>query len=385
MTETPAWADRFVDSVGIDAKYEDGTYPALVTQQLLWSKIRHLRDSGPTSTLFVAQMKYLGQHGVNHSIGMGRGFAASDLRNRLSVFEPYVDYVEPANEADNYKIPNWALMRSDQKNLWATVRSNSAWKNVAVAGPSFANPKEHAALVGPLDPYEDFGNLHNGTCNWNPGTSIVWVSIAANTTYMRETTAYKPIETTETGYNDNLTRGCSLTDSIIAKYIPRASTERWLYGEPRTYFNVLTDNLANVVFGNLGLLHQDGTPKIQFTALGNLVRLLADPGTAPRPTRLTLTITGATADVHHLTLARRDGTYDILLYRELPCWDHFKHVPIVVDPESIHITVPGMKRAELYKYNSAFAFDGSTIAVGANGQSASFAISDSISVLHFGN
>jgi hypothetical protein len=383
LSETPAWADSFVDSVGIDAKYENRTYTALATQELYWSQIRHLRDSGPPTATFIAQMKTLGQHGVRHSIGMGYGFAASDLKSRLALFAPYVDFVEPANEADNVKHPNWAQMRSDQKNLWETVRSNKAWANIAVSGPSFANPGDHAALVGPLDEYEDFGALHNGTCNWNPGTDITWVSIDANTAKIRVTTRYKPIWTTETGYNDNLTRGCSITDNIIAKYLTRTSTERWLHGEPRTYFNVLVDDPKNVAFGNLGLLHVNGTPKAQFVALGNLVRLLADPGTAPKPSRVAYSINGATADVHHILLSRRDGTFDLLLYREMPCWDHFKHAAIAVPTETVGLTVPGIKHASLYKYNSTYSFSGSTLAIG-KGNTLSLPVTDSISVVHIG-
>ena len=382
LNETPAWADRFVDSIGVDAKYENRTYPASATQQLLWSGIRHLRDSGE-GTDFDAQMKMLGQHGIKHSIGMVSGFSADALRKRLAGSASLVDYVEPANEADNVRKPNWNQMRADQKTLWQTVRSNHAWDNIAVAGPSFANPGEHAALVGPLDQYEDFGNLHNGTCNWNPGTSIVWVSIDANTTKMRVTTRYKPIWTTETGYNDNLTRGCSITDNIIAKYLTRTSTERWLHGEPRTYFNVLVDDPKNVAFGNLGLLHVNGTPKAQFVALGNLVRLLADPGTAPKPTRLSYSINGATSDVHHLLLARRDGTFDLLLYRETPCWDHFKNSAIAVPAETVGLTVPGIKHAAVYKYNSSYSFSNSALSIGKNA-TVSVPVTDSISVVHIG-
>ena len=382
LNETPAWADRFVDSIGVDAKYENRTYPALATQQLIWSGIRHLRDSGE-GTDFTAQMKTLAQHGIKHSIGMVSGFSSAALRTRLASSAGDVDYVEPANEADNVRKPNWNQMRVDQKNLWQTVRSNHAWDNIAVGGPSFANPGEHAALVGPLDQYEDFGNLHNGTCNWNPGTDIVWVSIDANTTKMRVTTRYKPIWTTETGYNDNLTRGCSITDSIIAKYLTRTSTERWLHGEPRTYFNVLVDDPKNVTFGNLGLLHVNGTPKAQFVALGNLVRLLSDPGTAPRPSRVSYTINGATPDVHHLLLARRDGTFDLLIYRETPCWDHFKHSAIAVKTETIGLTVPGLKHASIYKYNSSYSFSNSALYIGTN-KTVSIPVNDSISVVHIG-
>ena len=383
LSETPAWADRFVDSIGVDAKYED-KYAPLVTTNLLASGIRHIRDSVPTSDYYVGIMKYLGQHGIKHSIGMNRGFAAADLKNRLNIFMPYVDFVEPANEADNYKVPNWALMRSDQKNLWNTVRSNKAWNGVAVAGPSFADPGDHAKFVGPLDEYEDFGNLHNGTCNWNPGTDIVWVSIDANTTKMRVTTKYKPIETTETGYSDNQARGCALTDTQIAHYMPRVTTERWMHGEPRTYFNVLTDRPSDVVFGHLGLMFANGTPKPQFLALGNLINLLKDPGGAPKSTRVTYSINGATVDVHHLLLSRRDGTYDLLLYRELPLYDHFKHQSIPIPAESISLTLPGAKNVVDYRYNTKWSFTGSPIKLGSNHQTANFLVTDTISVIHIG-
>ncbi len=383
-SETPAWAERFVDSIGVDASFEDRKYPARVTQELLASGIRHLRESGPPSPTFIALMKFFGQHGIRHSVGMGYGFSPADLRSRLNAFAPYVDFVEPANEADNVKHPNWGQIRSDQKNLWNTVRSNRAWDNITVLGPSFANPKDHAKFVGPLDKYEDAGALHNSTCNWNPGTDIVWVSIDVNTARARETTQYKPLWTTENGYSDNQARGCNLTDDQIARYLPRTSTERWLHGEARTYFDVLTDDPHNVVFGKLGLLHANGTPKPQMIALDNLIHLLADPGAAPRSTHVSYSISGATADVHHILLARRDGTYDLVIYREVPCYDHFGHVRIDVPSDSVSITVPGMKHAALYKYNAQYSFATSSLAVGSNHQTTRFPVTDMISVLHFG-
>jgi hypothetical protein len=380
-SETPAAADKFVDSIGVDSAYING-YPSLVTRNLIASGIRHLRDSGTPTASYVAALKYLGQHGVRHSIGMGSGFATSDLRSRLNVFSPYIDFVEPANEADNVAHPNYAQMRSDQKNLWSTVRANKAWNNVLVAGPSFADPKDHGPIVGPLDSVEDFGNLHNSTCNWNPGTSIVYVSIDVNTARMRTTTKYKPIWTTENGFSDNLSRGCELTDAIIAKYLTRTSTERWLHGEPRTYFDSLTDT-SNVEFGPLGLMHENGSPKPQFYALSSLVHLLADPGSAPKSTHVSYSISGATADVHHLLLARRDGSYDLLVYRELPCFDHYKNAPIAVGSENLALSIPGIKNAVLYKYNSGYTFSDAKLSIGSKA-TVKFAVTDSIEVLHFG-
>ena len=381
--ETPAWADSFVDSIGFDSKFANHTYPPLVTTWLEWSHIRHLRESGAPSALNIKVYGDLGRHGIKHSIGLLRGFNANDLVTTLKAFAPYVDYVEPANEADNFKDPSWNQMRSDQARLWSIVRSNSAWSTVAVGGPSFASPKAHAGSVGPLDRYENFGQLHNGTCDWNPGVTNN-ASIDYNTALIRVTTVYKPIWTTESGYDDNPSRGCSLPDSTIAKYLTRTSAERWLHGEPRTYFDVLVDNPKDVVFGFLGVLHSNGTPKAQFIALGSLARLLADPGTAPRPTRVSYSLTGTTPDVHHILLRRRDGTYDLMLYRELPCWDHYKHASIPISTLSVNLSVSGMKHLSLYKYNTSYGFTSSTLAIGNNYKSVAFPVTDAISVLHFG-
>ena len=383
--ETPAWADSFADSIGMDAAYEDNRYPAQVTQQLLWSGIRHLRDGGAPSSTFTPMMKYLGQHGVKHSIGLARGFAASELRSRLNVFMPYVDYVEPANEADNNHSPpaNYGQMKSDQRNIWNVVRGNSAWSNVKIGGPSFADPKDHARFVGPIDQYEDFGQVHSATCDWNPGIEN-GASIDIVTADIRVTTLYKPIWTTETGYNDSPTRGCSIPDDIIAKYLTRTVTERWLHGETRTYFDALVENPTDVAFGNLGLLRSSGTPKPQFVALGNLIRLLADPGSQPRRTPVSYMISGATSDVHHILLGRRDGTFDLLIYREIACWDHHSRRRIAAGADSVQLTIPRLKNAVLYKYNSSYSFSSSTLAIGSNRETARFPVTDSISVVHFG-
>jgi hypothetical protein len=274
-------------------------------------------------------------------------------------------------------------MKSDQKNIWNVVRGNSAWSGVKVLGPSFADPKDHAHFVGPMDQYEDFGQIHSATCDWNPGIQN-GASIDIVTADIRVTTVYKPIWTTETGYNDSPTRGCSIPDDIIAKYLTRTTTERWLHGEPRTYFDALVEHPSDVAFGNLGLLHTNGTPKVQFIALGNLLRLLGDPGSAPHRKQVSYTISGATTDVHHILLARRDGTFDLLIYREIACWDHHSRTRIAVSTDSVQLTIPGVRQATLYRYNSSYSFNTSTLAIGSNHTTAHFPVTDSISVVHFG-
>ena len=380
--EAPAWADSFVDSIGVDSSYETHKYPPMVTTMLKWSGIRHLRDSGAASPLLLGIFADLGRSGIKHSIGMPQGFDPADLKALLVAFSPYIDFVEGANEADNVPHPNWTQMKRDQENLWNTVRSNAAFKNVAVMGPSLANPLNGTHLE-PLDSVEDAAQLHNATCDWNPGTDVSYVSIAANTAKIRMSTFVKPIVTTETGFNDNPVRGCSLSDHIISKYTPRTSLERWLAKEPRTYFTFLVDNPADPVFGAKGLLFYDGTPKPQFLTLSNMIHVLADPGEAPKLRDVSYGVTGLTADVHHLLLARRDGSYDLMLWRELPAWDHYGHKAIPISTLSSTVRVPASARyAALFQTDSGYGLTRTQLPVSAGGYTSTFKVSDSVSILH---
>ncbi len=382
-TEIPAWADSFADSVGVDSSYSDHRYPPEVTTMLEWSGIRHLRDSGPDSALMLATYANLGRHGINHSIGVPQGFNPAALRVLLNAFAPYVDFVEGPNEADNVPYPKWAEMKSDQTKIWNTVRSSVAYEHVAVYGNSFANPL-NGQFIAPLDAIEDYAQLHNATCDWNPGTDITSVSIVANTAKIRLSSFYKPIVTTETGYNDNPVRGCHLSDELIAKYTPRTTAERWLAGEPRTYFTFLTDNPLDPVFGAKGLLFVNGQPKLQMMALGNLIRLLADQGVAPPPRQTSWGISGISSDVHHILLSRRDGSYDLMLWRELPAWDHFGHKAILVPSLPVTVTIPSSTSSvTLNTYDAKYDFTQKQLRISASGVTTSFNVTDAISVLHF--
>ena len=382
FTESPAWADSFVDSVGADSQFENHRYPPKVTSMLKFSGIRHLRDSPGVSALMQSTFADLGQAGITHSIGEPQGFTSADLKMRLDFFAPYVDYVEPANEADNVPTPNFPQLKLDQINMWNTIHSDPKYSKIAVMGLSFANPV-NGQYVAPLDAYENYAQIHNATCDWNPGTDISWVSIAANTAKIRTSTMYKPIVTTETGYNDNPARGCSLSDDIISRYTPRTMAERWLAGEPRTYFTFLVDVPSDIAFGAKGLLFVDGNPKPQFKTLSNMLHVLADKGTAPGPQVVSYAINGATVDVHHLMLARQDGSYDLLLWRELPEWDHFGHHAIAVPELPVTVQIPNnASYVGLFQTNANYSLVRSQLPVGSNKTTATFNVDGAISILH---
>jgi hypothetical protein len=118
-------------------------------------------------------------------------------------------------------------------------------------------------------------------------------------------------------------------------------------------------------------------------AEGAMLNLLADKGTAPVAHPVTFGITGATPDVHHLMLSRQDGSYDLMLWRELPAWDHFGHKAIPIAPLPVTVSIPaGTQYADLYAYNSAYSFNASHLPVSKAGVTTTFNVTDSISIIH---
>jgi len=339
----PASADAFVDSIGADSHFNYGgtsytTNAATVGAALISSGIRHLRDGEPQDN-YASELAYLGANGIKHSVFFPVTTTAAQITATLMLYAPYVDFVEPQNEYDRSGDPNWAAaLQAEQQLLYTTVQSNPAFAGIKVLGPSFARPAD-AASVGPLDQFEDAGNLHNYTCNLNPGTTTS-IGISALSALIRGATATKPIWTTEVGYEDDLgVSTCALSDATIAKYVPRTIAERWLAGEPRTYFYQFADMAPSTGYNAMGLVTAAGAPKPQYTALASLIGRLADPGPSFATAPLGYTLAGNTQDVHQILLEKRNGNYFLLVWLEKPSWNPATQTPIAVVPQTVQIVL----------------------------------------------
>jgi hypothetical protein len=376
INEGPSQSDAFVDSIGVDTHFNYNNTPYVqqwptISAQLIGSGIRHIRDGGKPTKDYLSRLDYLGQHGIRHVAGFDIDTTADRIRSRLQAFAPYVEYVEPANEYDaaRSRDPDWvAHLIQEQKLLFTTVHSDSAFSGITVLGPALSSQRLYGEL-GPLDEYEDAGNLHNATCNQNPGTEH-HIGIAAMTASVRESTVSKPIWTTETGYNDNPVRPCAIPDDIIAKYVPRTVAERFNYGEPRIYFYQLADMPADPIFGGQGLLTEEGLPKPQFTALTSLIALLEDPGPPFRVSPVNVSIETSATDVHHTLLQKRSGTYELLLWREAPAWKPISYT-----------NIPSARAATYYTYDGSWHLNPSNVQLGEH--AIHVTITDSMSVLQF--
>jgi hypothetical protein len=355
-------SDAFVDSIGVDSHFNYGgtsyvTSFAAISTELEASGIRHLRDGEPNDP-HAAALATLGTYGIKHSVFFPVTTTAAQITSTLATYAPYVDFVEPQNEYDAGKAtnPNWATqLQQEQQLLWATIRTSNAYPGISILGPSFAHAGD-AATVGPLDQYEDAGNLHNYLCTLNPGTTAS-TGIAGMTAAIRGATAYDPIWTTEVGYEDDTaTSTCGLTDATIAKFVPRTFAERWMAGEPRTYIYQFADMAPGTGYNAMGLVTSSGVVKPQYTALASMISLLSDPGAPFTTTPLAYSLGGSTQNVQSLLLQKRDGTYDLMLWLEVPS------TLTSGTPQSVSVTLPwAASSAASYSYASNWTLQKATL------------------------
>jgi hypothetical protein len=386
-TVVPTSADSFVDAVGTDSMFSDPTEP-YVTQwsrvgpELVSSGIRHLRDAG-SGTNYDSRMAYLFSNGITHSLFAPIGSSASAIRSIVAAGNGEVDAIEGPNEYDvaHSTQTNWTgTLKSYQSLLYKTVKNDPLATGISVLGPPLANANYYS-LLGDMDPMEDAGSLHESSCDYNPGTYHSdgvsdWITAG------RVSTPTKPLWTTEAGYTADLTRPCSVPQDVAAKYDTRLIAQYLLDGGGRLYFFQLVDTPADVMFGGKGLIDQYGNPKLQFTAIASLLNLLSDRGAAPTIAPLTYTLSGQTTGVETMLLQRRDGSYDMLIWQEVPSWNHDTRVRIAVPAETVSLTFAGTPRfAHLWTYNAAEQLTAQKIPI--TGPTVTFPVTDSISVLHF--
>ncbi len=381
-------SDAFVDAVGVDSHFNYTHTPyvdawPVLSDALVRSGIRHIRDGAKPDADYVARLATLGRHGIRHGAGTSIHADAAEIRAHIAAYAPYLEYIEAPNEYDSQRNadPDWAAhLVAFQKFLYATVRADPANADLKVVGPPLAHQALYAEL-GALDEYEDAGNLHIATCDLNPGTTDAHKgNIAYTHALLRASTRQKPLWTTEVGYNDDMSRPCALGDQTIAKYVPRTLAEKWNAGEQRVYFYQYADMPTDKIFGGMGLMRADGSPKPQFTALTTLLRQLADPGAAFVPEPLAYRLGGDTRDVHATLLQKRDGRYELLLWLEVRSWDPVRREAIPVPPQTVTLSLPPeIKAATLFAYTPAWTFAASPLRVERG--TAQVRVTDSIGVV----
>jgi hypothetical protein len=326
-------ARAFGDSVGVNTHIGWSDTPAYsnfdaVSARLRELGVRNIRDGlCATCVEWVSRLQRLGAMGIRanlistdmagHSLRMQENLQA--IRSKL---RDAVVAIEAPNEPDQTGDSDWiGKTRRLQRELYTSVNGDPLLSHIDVVGPALVHPGSWSA-VGDLSAYLDRGNMHPYS---GGGTPLHNLSELIPLT--RITSGSKPIVATEAGYHSDLatTSGhYGTSERSIGIYAPRLALEGFRQGLARTYLYQLADPWTNVSgFENrFGLLRPDLSPKPAFLSLRNLLRAV-DAGSAPvaQPGGLRLGFVNAPPDLRRLLLRSADGSYSLVLWREVSVWD----------------------------------------------------------------
>jgi hypothetical protein len=363
--ERPINADSIADSVGVNIHLHFGNtvyanFP-LIRSLLSALGVRHTRD-GLVDTNW---KEYYERHIALGKLGIKCLFITSPEQTSALLtswpsrvpgsFEAY----EAPNEYDLRRDPRWSeILQTFVQRLYKVVKSNPATAGFPVVGPSVTQVASYTQLAG-LQQYFDFGNMHNYFAGRNPGTpgwgEAGYGSIPYSINNEQAAWPGKPIVTTETGYITDTMVPQGIPEDVAGKYAPRMILEQALHGISRTYIYELIDEGTAIAGkdGSFGLARMDGSQKPAFTALKNLIATLSDPGPQIPPQALEFSLDGAPRNVHHLVMAKRDGSYYLAFWEEEQGYDFTKSAETQVISETFTFTSSRLfKTAQLIAFNA---------------------------------
>jgi hypothetical protein len=342
-------ARAFGDSVGVNTHIGWSDTPAYADYNAVEARLRELgvryvRDGlCPTCVAWIDRLRRLGAAGIRSDIiATDLTAGAARIQQNLTVIRNQlagaVVSVEAPNEPDQQGDSEWiAKTRALQQTLWTSVKGDPALAQLTVIGPALVYPTSWAQL-GDLTPYLDRGNMHP-----YPGGGTPLHNLADLIPLTALTSGNKPIVATETGYHSDLTTTSGhygTSERAIGIYTPRLALEGFRNGLDRTYIYQLADPWTNVSgFENkFGLLRADLSPKPAFLSLRNLLRAVdADSAPVASPGGLRLSLADAPSDLRHLLLRSADGSYALVLWREVSVWDRVAQQDLTPTPAAFEV------------------------------------------------
>ena len=363
LAERARAAGQFTDSLGINVhlSYRTTGYGDVprVTALLRQLGVRHLRDGVTLGQTDVCRDdRALAAAGLRFTYITQANPTAEQLTRWASCVGPAIEAFEGLNEYDISHPPsdaNWsATVRSSQQDLYRSVKSTPQLAGLRIVGPSLTS-EEAYRTVGDLSASLDAGNMHNyfgmhepETPGWGLGG---YGSIGYNLQAARAVDPDKPIESTETGYGTDRTDR-TVDDTTQATYLPRLLLEHFSAGIPRTFSYELIDE-GGAPFGHYGIVDAALSPKPAYIALASMLALVRDANDAFSTGTLHYAIEGATSDVHHVLLQKRDGRYMLALWVAASSYDPVTHHSLNVPTQTIALRVADpLVSAALYTYGA---------------------------------
>jgi hypothetical protein len=391
--EKASSADAFVDSVGINIHLHNQDTPysnfPRVRQSLRDLGIRHVRD-GLIDTTW---KEYYDRHNELGRSGIKGTFITSPDQNEqllldypLRMNDSFEAYEAP-NEYDQSRDPNWVTtLPGFLSKLNNAIKADSRASHFPIVGPSLTRPDSYEKLRGVCS--FDYANLHDYFAGRNPGTTgwgaNGYGSISWNLSNVSIACPDKPVITTETGYQTDTALTQGVPEEVAAKYVLRVFLEQRRRGIQRTYLYELIDLPSGRATGDsrFGLLRPDYSAKPAYTALMNLLHLLADPGPSYTGAQFNFVLTGDLSNVHHVLLQKRSGSFYLALWVEEPCYDvdSKKAIPV---PDH-HIVVQSDDEVTMTWHSFGKSGVMQTTSLGASTTHA-VEVSDSVTVLEIDN
>jgi hypothetical protein len=340
-------ADRFIDSMGINVHMEYLNTPyqhyAALNDRLRLLGMRHIRDEiNNTDASFVSELQQIGSlgyslcgliEGGNDYPPLGTRLQPDAVVPMIQNLQPTIEAVEGPNEPDDggfvydgVPYPLGAIYESED--LWRIVNSSSTISDLPVLVMSEGNAQDYlqlAAITPPPIDYANFGNMHayQGGGVGDSGLTAWYMP------YSRDLTGTDRLWTTEMGYHNNTKylsdgeqQGVSQRASAI--YLPIAFLSGFEHGVMQTFSYELIDEFYDPDLtsgsgeGHYGILDYDGKAKPAFTALKNLIDLLAEPGASPfDPGSLTVSFADAPESIGHTLLEKSNGDYYLALWNDV--------------------------------------------------------------------
>ncbi|MGL6342424.1 MAG: hypothetical protein ACRC80_25185 [Waterburya sp.] len=358
LSEQARSADGFVDSMGvaIHPSYTDtiyGKYDEIIKPRLQELGVRHVRNDSVALEDKNTQQKYLdlAKIGIKSTVIIDPRFPNQNTGSGgvdfvKSILES-VEAVEGPNEPDDYKFgENFAQMIRDfQADLYFGIKKDPETANLPVLSPSAFFIK-YAFELGQIPC--DIGNTHHyPRGQWGiPADGLDRQILAA-----KVMCGEKPIIVTESGYNNGANLKLtefSVSEQAGAKYLLRLFLEYFNRGIKRFYTYELIDAQPDLQGENyfewhFGLLRNDGSPKPDFIALKNLISLLQDREAMADNSlflkSLDYNLQGNTTNIHHTLLQKSNGNFYLILWQEVPSFEHKTKTDIVVPERSLILTL----------------------------------------------
>jgi len=355
----PAQSARaFGDSVGVNVRLTHIDTPAYqdfgpIAYRLRELGVRYVNDSlCPTCEYQVQRLQQLAALGIRANLAVGwlSGGPASiaagleavrtRLRNSIASFSTI-------NEPDISGDPDWiAHTRDFQMELHRQIKADPFLSQFPLIGPSLVIRESRAAL-GDLSPYLDRGNLHP-----YPGGTPPLRNLPDEQQLMAAVSGSKPLQITEVGYHNDLASADPhrpASEQATAIYMPRIALEAFRFGIERTYIYTFADLFSpaqaaqhgiSASENSFGLLRWDLSPKPSFYALRNVLRAVdGDSAPVANPGGMRLAVEGAPPDLRQLLLRSADGSYALVLWRDISVWDWTAVRDLAPAPDRVEVTM----------------------------------------------